>query len=308
VPRIVIHPGAPKTATTFLQNEVFDKHSDILNIGKPNIATPEHFRLYRALMYEEVDRTAESAIRAYFDKAQSDKRARNCKAMVYSNEILFDAPLSSVAAKRLHAVLPEAEIVLTLRNQLTLAASMYTGDRAILKHVPAPHAGKPVTFDAWFEHAFASADTPDAKCADYYRIYSAYAEEFGADQVHVLLYEQFIKARGDFMAQLSGILGIEQSPIKPHDGSPPVNPSPSGRLRSYQSLRSWFLPGRSLTEILPGAATIRQSFDQFLKRGRKAQVTLNAAQTARLRELYAPGNRELAKASGLDLEGKGYPV
>lgn len=32
---IIIHPGLPKTATTFLQDAVFDKHGQIANLGKP---------------------------------------------------------------------------------------------------------------------------------------------------------------------------------------------------------------------------------------------------------------------------------
>jgi len=308
LPRIIIHPGAPKTATTFLQNEVFNKHSDVLNIGRPNHGTPEHAALLRALMHEEVDEDAVALIRAYFDQARASDRANSCKAIVYSNESLFDAPLCSVVAKRLKAALPEATILLTLRNQLSLVGSMYSSDRAILKNVPAPYAGQPVTFDAWFEHAFGSPDTPDARCANYYRAYRAYTDAFGPDRVHVLLYEQLTNSKRDFIANLADVLGIDAGLLAAEDAAPRVNPSPSKRLRSYQVFRSWFLPGRSLTNLLPGAAAIRQGFDQILKRGEKTRVDLDGQKKARLEELYAPGNRELAKACGLDLAGEGYPT
>jgi hypothetical protein len=184
---------------------------------------------------------------------------------------------------------------------------MYSSDRAILKNVPTPHAGKPVSFDAWFEHAFGSPDTPDAKCADFHRAYRAYADTFGADQVHVLLYEQLANFRSAFMDQLADILGLDEFPHSAAESAPRVNPSPSTRLRSYQAFRSWFLPGYSLTSLLPGAAAIRQGVDQFLKRGKRMRVELNAAQRARIKELYAPGNRELANACHLNLAAEGYP-
>ena len=36
-----------------------------------------------------------------------------------------------------------------------------------------------VKFDAWFDHALSSIDTPDAKIADFNRAYRSYAEAFG---------------------------------------------------------------------------------------------------------------------------------
>jgi len=308
VPRIIIHPGVPKTATTFLQNEVFDKHPDILNIGRPNHGTSEHGVLFHALMHEENAEAAIEVIRTFFDKAGSSPRGRACKAIVYSNESLMDAPLNSLVAARLHAALPEATILLTLRSQFTLVASMYSSDRAILKNVPAPHAGRPVSFDAWFAHAFGSPDMPDAKSGDHFRTYRAYADIFGPDRVHVLLYEQFVRSRAVFMEKLAAVLGVDAPPASAGESAPRVNPSPSQRLRSYQAFRSWFLPGHSLTGLLPGAAAIRQAFDHFLKKGAKATLELNAAQEARLRVLYAEGNRRLAEACGLDLAGEGYPL
>tara|TARA_B100000886_G_C20348658_1_gene459871 strand:+ start:220 stop:354 length:135 start_codon:yes stop_codon:yes gene_type:complete len=33
--KLIIHLGHPKTATSYLQTHVFDKHPDINNLGKP---------------------------------------------------------------------------------------------------------------------------------------------------------------------------------------------------------------------------------------------------------------------------------
>ena len=307
MPKIIIHPGAPKTATTFLQNEVFDKHPEVLNLGRPRHGSNEHSAFFRALMHEENADDALAMVGEFFKPALAEARSRGLQTIVYSNESLSDATQLSGIVARLHSAIPTAEILITVRNQPDAAASLYTGDRAILKNVPAPYAGKPINLDAWFAHAFASLDTPDAKTLDYWRGFRAYSAAFGTDRVHVLLYEQFVSDRSAFMQRLTDILEVGEVPATTQS-APRVNPTPSARLRAYQSFRSRVLPGRSLTSLLPGAQTIRRGFDNFLKRGQPKRVDLDAAQRSRLVELYADGNKRLAEACKLDLRANGYPV
>jgi len=195
LPNIFIHPGAPKTASTFLQNEIFDKHPEVHNIGRPNHGTAGHSALLHALTFLEDAQNAQETVQEFFEAAASDVRKNACSTIIYSNESLSDAQLSSVVASRIHSAIPKAQIILTVRNQFNLLQSLYTGDRAVLKNVPAPYAGRPVTFDAWFDHALSSIDTSDAKIANFNRAYHSYAEVFGSKQVHVLLYVFIIQRK-----------------------------------------------------------------------------------------------------------------
>ncbi len=311
--RVVLHPGAPKTATTYLQERVFARHPQIVCIGRPFHRSPGYGEVHHALTRMESHEEAVACIRGYFDAARTAVDEES-KVILLSDENLFYAPITSVLAARLSEAVPHCHVLLTIRNQIDALRSLYTSDRAVLKGVPEPWAGRHVGFDAWFAHAFSSLRSGDGASLDYWSRYESFARVLGAGRVHVLLYEDLARDRAGFLGRLSRVLGTDElvDPVcagrDSGGGGERVNPTPSRRLARYRALRSWLFPGRSLTQWLPGAEAIRAMGGRMLSAGAPDRVSLTDAQLARVNELFAPGNRRLSKACGRDLAASGYPM
>lgn len=118
--RTLIHIGLPRTASTFLQRQVFPKINgyDFIGVDKTFYSTP-----FQKLLYQD-----ESLYKELGRNELIDSKAEN---ILLSNELFcgqsfgINATNRTRTALRLKKVFPEAEIILILRNQLSLLESLY---------------------------------------------------------------------------------------------------------------------------------------------------------------------------------------
>lgn len=136
-PPIVIHPGLPKTGTTFLQNRLFGPHPEIALIGKPFTEAAKHYRLddaCRALsqLSSAGWEKARELTRRHFEAALQDPRVfdpQQHSVVLLSHEGLL-SPKYGIPAQEVYRRVAETfgdafEILLTIREQRSWMESFY---------------------------------------------------------------------------------------------------------------------------------------------------------------------------------------
>jgi hypothetical protein len=299
--KALIHIGVGKTGTTSLQRNLFAHHTGIRNIGRPY--TDDEFR--RAVESLREDDEADYRPFAFRRLCELAATRADGRAIVLSDETLVHPVHQSLIAKRLSSVLPEAHILITIRNQYDLIASYWAAHGRNLKGVPGPYLGKTVTFDDWFAFE-AQAKRSFFSRLDFYRLYQIYAEIFGADRVHVMTFEELAGKPVPFAHALAALIGVDENEMSELIMSPPAKTRPSEATAKYRALRARMLPKVALSQI-PGGAAVRRAINRFIEAGPPLAVTLTPAQRDIIGERFGPGNKALAATIGVDLAGLRYP-
>jgi hypothetical protein len=294
-----IHIGPGKTGTTFLQNIVLGQCEQIVAAGRPNNKRPEYQKFYHAATRDE-DQAAALATMTSFVKTQSSFG----KPVVLSDETLALAPMWTVAADRLARVVPEANILLTIRNQLTAIPSYYSNHGRSLMNVPATYRGRFVGLEPWFDYAVRNGHNDYIKAIDYRALASTFLRYFPG-RVHILTYETMIKDKTAFGDQLSELIGADIRHLMASTAR--VNPRQSTRALHYQRLRAKLLPSVHFTQ-LPFVAPLKPLAERFLKGGVSIEVELTDEQKSVIRDRYAASNAWVQEPFQIDLARQGYPL
>jgi len=202
--RTLIHIGLPRTASTFLQRQVFPKIREVEFYG---VDTCFYSEAFQRLLYEDDS--------LYTQPRRDQLIQTKSENILLSNELFcgqsfaMNATNRSRTAIRLKQVFPEAEIVLMLRNQLQLLESLYS--IAVYggyykkpdEFLNFGNSGTRYNTFSENEHAEAYLFTP---------LVDLYKEKF--KRVHVFLFEDFSANPDQFVQNMASELNIElNSPI-----------------------------------------------------------------------------------------------
>ena len=209
----IIHIGMPRTATTFFQQSVFPKLTDYDYFG---IETTHFNDVFNQLQFADD---------SFYDKELVKTFTKNwsTKNVILSNEgfIGQSYPLNyinrSIIANRLSEIFPQAKILLVLRNQLDLLASLYSisllwrETKAIDDYIWTPHKNNNVgngpanllfnTYD----------DYENINGYDYLTLINLYKQRFS--HVEILLFEDFIQQPELFSKQLDAFFKVKEGTI-----------------------------------------------------------------------------------------------
>ena len=199
---MLIHIGLHKTATSLLQEQLFDDES-------AGFATPfrkddeirDNLILPDALEFD-ADRA-----RAYFWPRSSDVASRG-HIPVFSSERLCGSPHAGAydrkeLAERLHAVFPGGKVLIVIREQRSMLLSTYkqyirAGGLMCLRdflHVPANRRSRGPSFVPGVFH--------------YDKLIAFYQELFGRENTLVLPYEMLSDDAAGFVARICRFAGAE---------------------------------------------------------------------------------------------------
>ncbi|HUO49334.1 MAG TPA: sulfotransferase, partial [Acidimicrobiales bacterium] len=199
---------------------------------------------------------------------------------------------STEAADEIHRFDPGARIVVSFRNPVDMAHSLYS----LMRHQGAEQA-------ATFEEAFADDDEPRwaythypfrwaftyPRLVRFSEQLERYLEAFGPDQVHVIVYEDLRQDTAAEYDKVLRFLGLEQG-FRPE--LPVVNAQPGTRSAL---LRRWLehTPGpvrRAARVALPSQEARRRIAGALAARNERpmARQDLDPALRARLEETVAP--------------------
>ncbi len=283
-PRLVVHVGYPKTATTTLQRSLFEQTPNLHYLGK---FVPSHRyvdeRLWPLLDVLLLGYESEwVAHRLLLRRVLIDWMLREpSKTCVLSTEN-FVHPWSvdpSIIARRLAEIMPQARILMVIREQVSMLTSFYRwhggfGQYLFLnKYVDEPCVF-PLKADAWMYFQKQAPSRNVLGLLDYDRTVGDFEDAFGAPNVHVLTYETLRTDEAAFAASVAELLGLDVAEC--------VDRISGARFNSEgdQSVPE------AAKEPLP---------DRF-----------SDAMVAEIRQRFAPANARLAQRRGLPLRRLGY--
>ncbi len=218
VAKTFIHIGLQKTATTFFQENVFPILKEVLYIGRPY--TQEN-KSFNCLQYADDSIYSEAEFRCEIQKIQGQAGGRN---LLLSDELFagyagYNFSNRGQIARRLSEIMPNAEVILFLRDQVDLISSLHNQyvksgwvdrwlDETFL-HSP----GGGFSLEKWLSgdrewrasrrHVnHHGTFIPDH--FDYQKLVDMYLRYF--PKIHVFLYEEFIGNQDSCLRRLSGLL------------------------------------------------------------------------------------------------------
>lgn len=187
----ILHIGMPKTATTAIQRNILDKFPDISNIGNPINVNDHDKKTIRYFLIHSSDEEFES----FYDYIKNiiNKMYRSNTCLALSLEGVSIGNLGPVPeerqnrltiAYRLNSLFPEAEVLITTRDQVRFLKSFY------LQAYKAGNISMP--FKKWIEQSYNNAGVCSAMdICDYKELVDIYASVFGYNAVNIMPYESY---------------------------------------------------------------------------------------------------------------------
>lgn len=301
--RPIVHIGYHKTATKWFQKHLW-----------PRLGSHDY------VPREDVQQALLAPPGLHFDPAAArallglDRRER---PVVLSEENLsgyihnggLHGLMGPEAARRIKAVLPDAQIVVFIRNQADAVRASYSqyvaaGGTFGLRRYLATNAGMKGALRCAFK-----APAFEWEHFEYDRLIAHYDELFGRDRVHVYAFEE-LRDRPALLARMERDLGISF----PADAAeaPATNRSQSraamGLLRFANLFTRQSVVNKSWIADLPGGHELRHVVNFLLKAvpGRPARLPRDIADQVRSR--FAAANRRLRQMRELPIELLGYDV
>jgi hypothetical protein len=321
---IFVHVGYPKAASSTLQKHLFQKHPEINNFGRyptANIGrdtseidtsarflTDESLRdFYQELVVKSNEEYDPRRARVLFDKSISGELCSD-KANLLSNEsflaVFFSYLNIAMKARRLQSIIPEAKIIIVIRNQLNLIASQYRDQPFDPRNFG---QGKAVSLDRWIKLALRyDQDIGFMSSLRFDEIISLYGDYFGADCVNVLCMEELAQDPTSFAFYLSEFMDIDPQKSAEILKSKHENKAVSWRLNTYRKWKRQMPRLKRLERLLNDYA--RERFFHFLESGRSRNYCIQGSSLDTLRGFFGDSNRVVQDKCDLPLSTYGYPM
>ncbi len=306
--RPIVHIGYHKTATTWFQKSFYPYVADGRYV--PRELVRKLFLDPTAFQFDPV---------ATLDRIA---RERGEKILIceeglsgYLHNGGLAGHLSKEMVHRLRATLPDAQIVIFVRSQPAMIAAAY---QQYVKGGGTYSIGRYL----FARNYLAGASSENAKIPrftfdhfEYDRLIALYRSEFGAENVHVFLFEEFRKDSRAFLERFCATLeldvALDDISAKPAYRSynlPALYVSRFMGLFTYRTVMDkhwivhipyWYLLTRAVAEGLSKLVFFRTPTPRALL-GKKLMHWIE--------QHYAESNRRLAAETGLPLEKFGYPM
>ena len=292
----VVYVGLYRAASTALR-AYFDHHPEIVWTRKAGF-----FRLRNFAELSPYDSSPGSDGNCYIDMLEGLANGH-----VFTKDVDWGAvgfaigkpvreagvePNPAEIARRIHQVLPNARILLILRNQVDWLRSVYLhhldrlpeSARSFGAFMSTPH-GKTVAFAGQFHTSI-----------------SAYYDLFGPDRVLVLLMEQYVGERQETLDRLCDFLGVARMPAVLPDSSR----NEGKDLRDVNL--AWLIgPGGKIRLSGLAARALRAAVRPMARRVLPNNV-LSPSEEKMIGSFYAASNFHTVRLTGIDLMRYGYPL
>ena len=298
---IFIHPGFGKTATTFLQENVFHHQKNINSIGRPYYSSNRKNNLF---FCEEIQKNS-----CFYEYRVAQKLFKKIYKPKMVN-ILSDETLGSSCYNnenvivRIKKFFPNAKIFFTIRNQFDSIKSYYPNHGRILKYAPMPFKGRFIKFNNWFDYEIENLPNNFLGIIQYEPLVKQFEKYFGRKNISILLYEELISNQDIFLGKLHELLNVDLECVLKDT----KNPRKSRSEYHYIKFRDMFLRGIPVSKIIPFSAFFREKFFNFLGSSRKYELKLNDQQIKILKKIYSKTNQRLSQKYKLNLSKWSYPM
>lgn len=307
--RSIVHIGYHKTATNWFQRNYYPSVRNRRYVHRKKVKRA--FLTDSALKFDAARASAALEVDAFDDLILCEEEL---SGNIHTGG-LFGCFTKEIA-QRLRTVLPDAEIVIFIRNQVDMIASVYkqyikeggtySVDRYLHPYRYLPRSG--------FQPAKAPLFSFDH--FDYHALLSLYRELFGVERVHVFLYEEFSRDNRAFLDRFAERFGLDVdiATVPKSRPNPPYGRFilPMARTLNWLSYRDVlykkYLLHIPLMYKVRGALLERMNRLPVLGANVPAARILGGANLVYIRDYYAPSNRRLADVTDLPLAEYGYPL
>ena len=208
--RTIIHIGMPRTASTFLQRAYFPHVSDFEFYG---VDRTQYSDAFQKILYQDDSHFNAKEIAAEI-KPITEKNAILSNELFVGQSLYLQSTNRSRTARRLKQLFPDAEIVLVLRNQVSLLESLYSiGIYSGMAGSPEDFirfSNEPSSVDSPLYPTFAETETTEGY--HFSNLIELYRSLFS--DVHILLFEDFKSNPVSFAERLSQMLNLNVGKIK----------------------------------------------------------------------------------------------
>ena len=327
---LCLHIGYPKTGTTSLQRNFFERCPEIAYLTRD--AGHAAWRLALLEARELAFQKGLSEARAGVEQSLERELARGDHEkhiVVHSDESLLShsmffqtrkPPLvycsdPAVQARKLYSLFatlhPSPKLLVSVRRQDTLLEALY----AQVKRLVFARFPQTKSFSDFVAYALEHPQDFVLDALDFQSVIGHYARLFGSENVHVAVFEELEREPTRYLRKIFRFLGVrdETSALAlAQERRHNANAEPVGRRTDTRDLvellnqyRLRYLPRVRVNQpwLIPALPWLRK----VRVPGRvDATIVLDPAKRALVRELFAPGNRELSAAYQLDLGRHGY--
>jgi hypothetical protein len=320
----VFHIGFPKSASSTLQKQLFDKHSQInfmgiyptVNIGQDSVENNTNTLYLKNNSLKEFHYCLTNMEGIEYEFSDVNEYYKNIKPFlseeetnIFSNErfasVLFAHKDRAEKARRIKQFFPEAKIIIVIRSQIDIIKSQYRDHPFDPRHLYANQ--KSVSIDEWVERDFKNYDVSFLQSIEYYKIVKYYSELFCKENVGVFLFEEMVKDLQNFSKNIAGFLSIDADEAYRLLKSKHENDGVSQNLNRYRKLKSQissYIPGE--IKNIAYLKNIEQQLFQKLKKGKKQNIEMSEETEGNIYSYYNEQNRQLAKEFDLKLQKYGY--
>lgn len=303
--KTVIHIGANKAASTTLQRALFRNHSGLQYLGEDAVRYTEYRDIVNSMVSDDdlhfpVDKCCE-LFTSYLGKDTG-------KTLLYSNEDIMTSRVPMLCTQRLKKFLPDSEIILIVRNQMTSIPSFYANHGAFLKPAPPTYFRRYVSFDDWMNYNVMFIKYGALASYFYNRWISIFADLFGKEHTHVFLFEEFIENKNKFTKKLCQVLGIDsEEALMLLDGRQERRRI-TNRMLAYNRLRTQLFWSRPYSKNILNGSVKASLFQRFLESGPSAKIKIGGHWHQKIHELYAEENTAIALEYNLPMRKYRYPM
>ena len=296
----LVHVGYPKTASTWLQNQLFSCAGNGFRAVPP-------LEILEYLVFRDGVTFDRTAALDSFAPHLADAESQGLLP-VLSNEVLVGDQTQggrywgAMVADRLHEVFPDARILMIVREQASMLVSSYrqyvrVGGSSTMTEFVQRQPG----FDAVCRLDF----------FEYDQIIGYYQELFGPSNVLVLPYELLRQDRQEFIQRVLGLVGMEggvqaDARVAYHGwGGATIEI----RRRLNRILDPWtYCDGPEPPKSWRAGDKASRKLERFLPGAmqQRSERSLQAMAAEVVRGRYAVSNRRTAKLIGFDLAALGY--
>lgn len=320
----IIHIGLPKTATKTLQWRLFAEHSEVFYLGRfdggPFGARFKHIGACRdARVFELMDAIAYSGFRSpdiehcrtlLNNYLQENNSAGKVPVWSWESYCTDSFEHRRLRAENLRAVFGPARIVVSIRHPAGLLESAFM-QQLKRDNVGARYRrGNAVFFEAIEEWVRRDAWCDVSDHLDYARTIQVYAEQFGIENVCVLVFEELKRDPDAFFTRLCEFMGIGLSEAL----ALVANNIDNSRWTDEQFVRLEAIDKSRVKSFRFRFATLRTRKKMLdlnatggpRVSGKPGGVRLSAELRQSVVERTADGNKWLQDTFGLELEQHGY--
>lgn len=298
---VLIHVGYPKTASTWLQEQLFARGDTGLTPVADASTIKRLLAKPHSLWYDP-----EAVRRAL--QPRIDEALRQQRVPVLSYELLVGHPVaggygSAEIAVRLKDLWPDARIFIAIREQHQMLLSLYaeyatnSGPLSLRKYLDPPGGNRQPVFDLRY--------------LEFHRLIEHYQRLFGADRVLVLPYEAFAQ---DPLAFCNRLLEFAGCPPVAEVNGQRVRASRGAATITIRSILNRFVfadaDNYAAFIRLPLLKGLLDRLDRWwpdrLQRYCKRRMQQIIA--ARVQSFFAASNRRTSQLIGVDLAAYGYSM